>query len=273
MLLAVEVGNTNTLFGLYDHGADALLTAWRLSTERDRMPDEWFALLAALFVAEGRSLAAVDALVVSSVVPSVTTWLVEMARRRLGVEPLVISAELDLGLRILTDDPREVGADRLVDSVAAFVRYGGPAIVVDLGTATTFDVISADGDYLGGAIATGLVTALEALTARAARLFTVELALPERVIGTNTIDHLRSGVVLGHLAMLEGMIRRIRDELGVPAPVILTGGLAPIFVDASPLIDHHDPDLTLDGLRIIHRRLVAGSGLGEPHDGGSPPSL
>ncbi len=259
MLLAVEVGNSNTLFGLYGHEDDQLLRSWRLSTNRDRMGDDWLALLAALFTADGRALSEIDAVILSSVVPGITRSIVEMAQGRLGVEPLIVDADLDLGLRILTDNPREVGADRLVDSVAAFARYGGPAIVVDLGTATTFDVISADGDYIGGAIAAGLTTSLRALTAGAAQLFTVELTLPTRAIATNTIDHLRSGIVLGHLAMLEGMIARIRRQLGVDAPVVLTGGLAAIFAGASPLIAHHDPDLTLDGLQIIHRRLHPGA--------------
>ena len=183
MLLAVEVGNSNSLFGLYDHSRDELIAAWRLTTERDRMPDEWFALLAALFSAEDRSPNQVDAVIMSSVVPSVTTWLVAMARDRLGIEPIVVSADLDLGVRILVDEPRQLGADRLVDCMAAFARYGGPAIIVDLGTATTFDVISADGDYLGGAIAAGVETSLKALAANAAQLFAVTLGLPDRVIG------------------------------------------------------------------------------------------
>ena len=255
MLLAVEVGNSNTLFGLYEHGEDRLQTAWRLTTERDRMPDEWLALLAALFAADGRRLEQVDAVVLSSVVPSVTTWLVAMTRQRLGLEPLVVSASLDLGIRLLVDEPRQLGADRLVDCIAAFARYGGPAIIVDLGTATTFDVISADGDYLGGAIATGVGTSLKALAANAAQLFNVELRLPERTMGTNTVDQLRSGIVLGHLALMEGIIARLRRELGAEAPVILTGGLAPIFAGASAVFAHHDPDLTLDGLRLIYRRL------------------
>lgn len=252
MLLAVEVGNSNTLFGLYD--GDRLAVTWRSSTQRDRMGDEWFALLSSLFAADGRALAEVDGVVLSSVVPSVTAAIGGMARDRLRLEPVVVGVALDLGLRVLTDDPREVGADRLADSVAAFARYGGPAIVVDLGTATTFDVVSAEGDYLGGAIAAGLATSLDALAAGAAQLFSVGLSLPPRAIATNTVDHLRSGVVLGHLAMLEGMVTRIRRELGAPAPVVLTGGLAPIFAGASPLLDHHDPTLTLDGLRLIYER-------------------
>lgn len=258
MLLAVEVGNSNTLFGLYESEAAGLRAHWRLSTERDRMPDEWFGLLASLFRAEGLALGEVDGVIVSSVVPSITGWLAAMSRERLGLEPVVVSAALDLGIELLVDEPRQVGADRLADVIAAFARYGGPAIVIDLGTATTFDVVSAEGDYLGGAIAAGVATSLKALSANAAQLFAVELRLPERAIAKSTVEHLRSGIVLGHLAMLEGMITRIRAELAVPAPTILTGGLAPLFADASPLLDHHDPELTLAGLRLIHGRVAAG---------------
>lgn len=257
MLLAAEVGNSNTLFGLYERDREALLASWRLSTERERMPDDWFALLASLFAAEGLHLDRVDGVVVSSVVPSVTGWLSAMARQRLGLTPLVVSAELDLGIRLLVDEPRQVGADRLADVVAAVARYGGPAIVIDLGTATTFDVVSAEGDYLGGAIAAGVGTSLKALSTNAAQLFAVELRLPERAIGKSTIEHLRAGIVLGHLAMLEGMVVRFRHELGAEAPAILTGGLAPLFAGASPLLQYHDPELTLRGLRLIHERATA----------------
>ncbi len=255
MLLAVDVGNTNTVLGLSDPPADGLLASWRVATRGDRMPDEWYALLAPLFAAMKLEPAAIDAMVLSSVVPSVTRWLGTMARERLGVEPILVTMDLELGLRALVDNPREVGADRLANTVAAFARYGGPAIVIDFGTATNFDVVSTQGDFLGGAIAPGLSVSLEALTGRAARLFTVELAMPDRAIGTNTATNIQSGVVLGYLAMLEGMIERIRGELGTDAPVIVTGGYAELFADSSPLITHHDRDLTLDGLNLIYRRV------------------
>jgi type III pantothenate kinase len=254
-LLAVEVGNTNTTFGLFDR-AGALTASFRLSTERERMPDEWFALLAALLQANGHALDVVDGVIISSVVPSVTTWLAEMSRQRLGLEPIVVSGDLDVGLRLDVDEPRQLGADRIVDCVAAFARHGGPAIVIDLGTATTFDVIGADGAYLGGAIAAGVGTSLEALASNAAQLFNVALRMPEAVIGRNTADQLRAGIVAGHLAMLEGMIVRTRAELGVAATVILTGGYAPLFAGRSPLFEHHDPNLTLDGLQIVYARVT-----------------
>src|SRR5262245_36153526 len=155
MLLAAEVGNSNTSLGLFDD-AGGLVTSFRLSTDRDRMPDEWFALLAALLASEGRTLQEVDGVIISSVVPNVTTWLVEMARQRAGIEPIVVSGDLDVGLELDVEEPKQLGADRIVDCVAAHHYYGGPAIIVDLGTATTFDVIGRKGEYKGGAIATGV---------------------------------------------------------------------------------------------------------------------
>jgi len=256
MLLAVDVGNTNTTFGLFTASGE-LTTAYRLSTERQRMPDEWYAMLAALLASDKHGLAEVDGVIISSVVPSVTTWLVEMTRNRLRIDPVIVTGDLDVGLDLDVDEPRQLGADRIVDCVAAFERYGGPAIIVDLGTATTFDVIDRNGAYKGGAIAAGVATSLQALASNAAQLFNVELHMPEAVIGRNTADQLRAGIVAGHLAMLEGMIGRTRAELGMDAQVIVTGGLAPLFVDRSSLFDHFDPDLTLHGLRLIYDRVRA----------------
>ena len=265
MLLAVEVGNTNTTFGLFSRSGE-LVSSYRLSTERERMPDEWFAMLAALLASDRHSLGEVDGVIVSSVVPSVTTWLEAMTHSRLGIDPVVVSGDLDVGLGLDVEEPRQLGADRIVDCVATFARYGGPAIIVDLGTATTFDVIGSDGTYLGGAIAAGVGTSLKALATNAAQLFNVELQMPEHVIGRNTADQLRAGLVAGHLAMVEGMIERTRAELGTDATVVITGGLAPLFVGRSPLFDHYDPDLTLNGLRIIYDRVK-----GDPADA-SPPT-
>jgi type III pantothenate kinase len=259
MLLAVEVGNTNTTFGLFAASGE-LRTAYRLSTERERMPDEWFAMLAALLASDGHGLAEVDGVIISSVVPSVTTWLAEMTRSRLRVDPVIVTGDLNVGLDLDVDEPRQLGADRIVDCVAAFHRYGGPAIIVDLGTATTFDVIDRNGAYQGGAIAAGIATSLQALAGNAAQLFNVELHMPKAVIGRNTADQLRSGIVAGHLAMLEGMIERTRAELGTDAQVIVTGGLSPLFAERSSLFDHFDPDLTLYGLRLIYDRVRSGSG-------------
>ena len=260
MLLALEVGNTNTLCGLYDHGRERLRASFRLSTDRDRMPDEWLALLAALLDSERIDLGDIDAVILSSVVPQVTTVLGEMSRSRLRIEPVIVDSRLDLGIQLLVDEPEKVGADRIVDCFAAHARYGGPAIIIDLGTATTFDVIDASGNYLGGAISAGVGTSLKALAGNAAQLFSVELRLPDRIVGKTTAEQLQSGIVLGHQAMLEGMIVRIREDLGVAAPVILTGGLARLFADRSPLIDHYDPDLTIDGLRMIHEMVATRGG-------------
>lgn len=255
MLLVADVGNTNTVFGLYETGAERAAAAWRASTRRDRMPDEWFAILAPLAGAAGYALADVRHVVISSVVPSVTTWLSAMIRQRLGLEPILITGKLDLKLGVRIDNPSELGADRIVNSIAAVERYGCPVIVIDLGTATTFDVVAADGAYVGGAIAPGLVISLEALAGRTALLPSVALTLPTNAIGRNTVTQMQSGLVCGYLAMLEGMIDRIRGELGVTAPVVITGGYAEIFAGASSRITHFDRDLTLDGLRLAFERL------------------
>lgn len=259
MLLAVDVGNTNTVFGLCDPTASHVLVTWRAATRPDQMPDEWYAILAPLLAGSGFAVGNIQAAIVSSVVPSVTRWLSAMCRERLHLEPIIVGVDLDLGLRVLLDNPGEVGADRLVNSVAAYHRYGGPCIAIDFGTATNFDVVSAEGDYLGGALAPGMIIALEALAGRAARLFSVDLVLPPRAIGKNTITAMQSGLVLGYLAMIEGMVTRIQEELGTPATVVVTGGYAEIFAAASPLIAHHDPDLTIDGLRLVYQRVTASS--------------
>ena len=233
MLLAVEVGNTNTIFGLFD-GDGQLTASYRLSTERERMPDEWYTLLATLMASDHLDVGGIDGVVISSVVPSVTTWLVAMARDRFGLDPVVVRGELPIGLPLDVEEPKQLGADRIADCVAAIATYGAPVIVVDLGTATTFDVVGRDGAYKGGAIAAGVATTLQALAANAAQLFNVELRMPSKVIGRNTADQLRAGLVAGHLAMLEGMIARTQAELGEAAPVIVTGGLAPFSSTRRP---------------------------------------
>lgn len=260
MLLAIEVGNSTTHCGLYEHGSPALRASFRLSTDRERTPDEWLALLAALMANDRLHPGDIDAVIVSSVVPSVTSWLNEMSNRRLGISPLVVGPGLDLGIALLVDEPEKVGADRIVDCIAVQARYGGPAIVIDLGTATTFDVTDEAGNYLGGAIAAGIGTSLKALSGNAAQLFSVEMRLPDAAIGKTTADQIRSGIALGHLAMMEGMIGRLRASAGGSAVTVLTGGYAPLFAGRSPLFDHVDPDLTIDGLRMIWDRLGARHG-------------
>lgn len=256
MLLAAEVGNTNTTFGLFASSGE-LANAYRLSTERERMPDEWFAMLTALMSADGQQPSEITGAIISSVVPGVTPWLLEMIRQRIGIEAIVVSGQLDVGLRLDVDEPGQLGADRIVDCVAAIDRYGAPAIIVDLGTATTLDVVGRDGAYKGGAIAAGVGTTLKALSANAAQLYNVELRMPDTYIGRNTADQLRIGIVAGHLAMLEGLIVHTRQELGEDAPVVLTGGLARLFVGRSPLFDYYDPDLTLSGLQLIYQRVTS----------------
>ena len=259
MLLAIEVGNTNTVFGLFS-GEGELVTSFRVSTARDRMPDEWYAMLAALLGSSGLSSTAIHSAIISSVVPSVTPWLIEMCHSRFGIDADVITGAMDVGITLDVEEPRQLGADRIVDCVAATERYGAPAIIIDLGTATTFDVVDRNNVYRGGAIAAGVSTSLRTLATNAAQLFNVELFLPDHVIGRNTADQLRSGIVTGHLAMLEGMIDRIDNELGQRATVILTGGLATLFAGQSPRFDIVDPDLTLDGLYLIHQRLHGSAG-------------
>ncbi|HEU0164434.1 MAG TPA: type III pantothenate kinase [Thermomicrobiales bacterium] len=254
MLLTVDVGNTNTVFGVFELDGRRLLTTARASSRRDRMPDEWYAILAPVLLAEDIDPKGITAMVISSVVPNVTRWLTAMGEERLHVEPIVVGIDLDLGIGIDYPTPREIGADRLVNSLAATHKYGFPIISIDFGTAINFDIVDINGNYVGGALAPGLVVALDAMVSRAARLFSVELVLPEKAIGRSTTDAIQSGVVLGYLGLLEGMIARIKAEMEGDPTVIITGGYSEIFADASPMIDHHEPDLTIEGLRLVYER-------------------
>jgi type III pantothenate kinase len=254
MLLAVDVGNTEIVLGVF---RDTELThTWRVSGRAERTPDELSVLFSNLLERRGLGFDSehVDAVIVSSVVPPVTQALRETFLVALSLEPLVVGPGTKTGLSILTDDPREVGADRVVNALAAFSRYGGPAIVVDFGTATTYDAISAKGDYLGGAIAPGLQVSWASLFSSAARLTQVELVAPRTVIGTSTVESLRSGLVFGTAAEVDGMVGRIAEQLGAGATVIATGGLADVVVPHCRTIDEHDPWLTLEGLRLIYER-------------------
>ncbi len=253
MLLVVDVGNTNTVFGLYGADDSRIVATARMSTRRDRMPDEWYAILLPALMHAGVEPRALTAMILSSVVPGVTRWLVAMGVTRLSVEPIVVDPSLDLGITIDVDHPAEVGADRLVNSAAALARYGVPAIVIDFGTAINFDVVDRAGNYIGGALAPGLIVALEAMTARAARLFTVDLVTPERAIAKSTTEAIQSGIMLGYLSLIEGMIVRMKTELEGEPSVIVTGGYSEIFADASPMIDAFEPDLTIEGLRLIYQ--------------------
>ncbi|MGN6032467.1 MAG: type III pantothenate kinase [Thermomicrobiales bacterium] len=254
MLLTVDVGNTNTVFAVFADDAPVPVATARASTRRDRMPDEWYAILAPVLESTGIAPASISAMVISSVVPSVTKWLTEMGEQRLRVDPILVGIDLDLGIGIDYPTPREIGPDRLVNAMAAVQKYGAPVISIDFGTAINFDVVNAAGNYIGGALAPGLIVALDAMVSRAARLFSVELTLPEHAIGSSTTEAIQSGVVLGYLSMLEGMILRIKAELDGEPPVVITGGYSEIFAGASPLIDHFEPDLTSEGLYLVYQR-------------------
>jgi type III pantothenate kinase len=252
MLLALDVGNTNIVFGLF-LGKD-LRYHWRISTRREGTPDEYGILIEELFSHARIQAREVRAAVISSVVPPLQATLREMMERHFSVAPLLIEPGIKTGMAILYDDPKEVGADRIVNAVAAVEKYGKPTIVVDFGTATTFDVISKRGEYLGGAIAPGIHISAEALFERAAKLPRIDIARPKEAIGKSTVASMQSGLYFGYLSLVEGMLARIKAEINGDPIVVATGGLAHLIVGNSPLIDHIDPLLTLEGLRIIHER-------------------
>ena len=249
MLLCIDIGNTNITLGLYQ--GEELGPRWRLATDHDRMPDEFALQVLGLLQMAGHSPTDVDGAALASVVPPLTGKWVEVCRTSLGCEPLVVDAGVRTGVRIRYEDPKAVGADRVVDAAAAFRLYGGPAIIVDFGTATTFDAISAEGDYLGGAIAPGIGIAAEALFSRAAKLTRVEITRPPSAIGRNTTHSIQSGLLFGNVGLVEGMVARFRSELGGQAKVIGTGGLAELIARETPAIEVLAPWLTLDGLRMI----------------------
>lgn len=252
MLLAIDVGNTNIVLGIYK---DSTLTHfWRISTDRQKTADEYGILLKNLFGDAGFTLDLVRDIVVSSVVPPLMPALEEMCRRYFNVEALVVGPGIRTGLDIKYDNPREVGADRIVNAVAAFEKYGGPLVVVDFGTATTFDAISASGEYLGGAIAPGIGISTEALFARAAKLPRIELVKPRAAIAKNTVASMQAGIIYGFAGQVDALVTRIKRELGGYAYVVATGGLAPLIASETETINEVDPWLTLEGLRIINER-------------------
>jgi type III pantothenate kinase len=249
MLLAIDIGNTNITLGLYQ--GEVLGPRWRIATDPQRMPDEYGISIVNLLSFSGHSPAQVDAVVMASVVPPLTGTLIEAVRNYLQQQPLVVDSSVQTGVRLRYDDPSQVGADRIVDAAAVHKLYGGPACVVDFGTATTFDAITAEGDYLGGAIAPGIGIASEALFQRAAKLPKVELRRPPAAIGRNTVHSMQSGLLFGYVGLVEGMVARFRAELGPQMKVIATGGLAELIAHETPIIEIVAPWLTLDGLRII----------------------
>lgn len=253
MLLAVDVGNSQTIIGVFD--SDELVQHWRISTDAQRTPDELALLFGGLMAFADLSFSRnVHGLVLSSVVPVVTEMFRVMCRKYFHFPPIVVGPGTRTGMPMLVDNPREVGADRLVNALAAYELHGGPGVVVDFGTATSFDVYSAGGEFLGGAIAPGVATSVTALSARGAQLPRIELATPKRVIGRSTVEAMRSGVVYGFAGQVDRIVEEVAAELPVPPAVVATGGLAPAVVQACRRIDHHDPWLTLKGLRIVWDR-------------------
>lgn len=250
MLLAVDVGNTGTLAGVYS-GAD-LLHDWRIATDRSATGDQLAAHHNEILRLRGGGLDAITDMVVASVVPTLTSSYRELAVKYLGHEALILGPGVRTGVSIAIDNPRELGADRLANAVAAHRRHPGPCIVVDFGTATNFDVVSGAGEYLGGVIAPGIETSLDALTQRAARLVKVDLVAPQRAIGRSTAESMRAGVVFGAAAMVDGIVARIKAELEPGVWVIATGGLAELVFRHAAEIDEHDRLLTLEGLRLVH---------------------
>jgi type III pantothenate kinase len=249
MLLAIDVGNTNLTLGLYN--GDQLGRHWRLATDQARMPDEYGLQFLGLLQNAGRTAADLTGVVLASVVPQLTGRVVQACQEYLKQEPLVVDTGVKTGIRIRYEDPRAVGADRVADAVAVVSLYGGPACVIDFGTATTFNAITKEGDYLGGAITAGVNLAAEALYTRAAKLPRMDLQRPPSVIGRNTVHAMQSGLLFGYVSMVEGMVARFRLELGSDMKVIATGGLAEVVAKETDVIDVISPWLTLEGLRII----------------------
>ncbi len=253
MLLAIDTGNTNTVFAVFDNSG-AIRGEWRSSTNINRTADEVGVWLGQLMALAGIEPKEIEAVIISSVVPATLFSLRLLSRRYFACQAQVVgSPDVNIGIEVRVERPEEVGADRLVNAVGAHGEYGGPLIIIDFGTATTFDVIDRNGAYLGGVIAPGVNLSLEALHTASAQLPRVAIGRPERVIGRNTVQAMRSGIFWGYIGMIEGMVARIRQEYGAQLDVIATGGLAPLFTECTAAIPRSDPDLTLKGLLAVHR--------------------
>lgn len=251
MLLAIDIGNSDITLGVFED--EKLRATWRMATGIHRRADEYAALLLNLLHHQGLDTPDIKEIALCSVVPPLISIFEDLFQRYFHVSPLLVGAGVKTGVRIRMDNPREVGADRIVNAAAAHHLYGGPIIIADLGTATTFDTVSKEGDYLGGAIAPGIGIATEALFTRAAMLPRVELTRPKHAIGTNTISAMQSGIIFGYVGLIEGIVARIQQELEEKAKIVATGGYATIIAKETAVIDIVNPDLTLIGLRLIYR--------------------
>lgn len=252
MLLAIDAGNTNLTIGVF-RGAQ-ILARWRLRTVHEKTADEWGIAFRNLFAFSGIDPAGISGVMIASVVPPLETSLTAMTRRYFNSTPIFVSGTTETGLSILVDNPREVGADRIVNAVAAMARYGGPCIVVDLGTAITFDAVSATGAYLGGVICPGIGISISGLFTKTARLPMVDFREPEKLIGTNTVGSIQSGIYYGAISMIDGILERMIAEMGPETKTVATGGQAPLIVSGSRFVTLADEDLTLEGLRLIWER-------------------
>jgi type III pantothenate kinase len=252
LLLVVDVGNTNIVLGIYRE--KELVCHWRISTDRERTSDEYGVLIYNLFQHMKMDMKQISAVIISSVVPPLIVPLQRMCVRYFGGEPLVVGPGIKTGIRINYENPREVGADRIVNAIGAFEKYGGPLVIVDFGTATTFCAVADNGDYLGGAIAPGIGISTEALFQRAAKLPRIELVMPKTAICRNTVASMQSGIIFGFVGQVDEMVRRMKQELGGTAKVIATGGLANLISQESSSIEVVEPFLTLEGLRIVYER-------------------
>jgi type III pantothenate kinase len=260
MLLTLDVGNTNTVLGLYKLDSADLVASWRVTTHLKHTADEYGVLFLNLFAMNQIQSSDVEAIIISSVVPPIETTLRRVCEHYFKVKPIFIEPGIRTGMPILVDNPAELGADRLVNDVAAFAKYGGPIIVVDFGTATTFDVVTANGEYVGGVIAPGLGISADALFARAARLSRVDIKKPPKVIGTNTINQMQSGLFYGYIGLVDGILERLFEDFAARPKIVATGGLARQIVEDSKYIELVDDTLTLDGLRLIYEKNRAQKG-------------
>jgi type III pantothenate kinase len=256
MLLAIDIGNTNIVLGVFD--ASTLVRSWRLATQRERTADELGILVTALMTRDGVATDSIHGIVMASVVPPLTGTMLDMARRYIGTSALNLEPGVKTGMPIRYENPPDVGADRIVNGVGAYERYGRangrPVIVVDFGTATTFDAISMKGEYLGGVICPGVQVSADALFQRAARLPRVDVRRPPAVIGRTTVTSMQSGLFFGYVGLVDGIVGRLRAELGATAVCVATGGLAEVIAPETTVVEHVDPDLTLQGLRIVWER-------------------